>query len=288
MERIPVLVIVGPTASGKTSLSIRLAKERGGEIISADSRQVYKGLDIGTGKVTKREMQGVRHHLLDVCSPKKVFTAHEFVQLGRKAIADIHTRGKLPIICGGTGFYIDALIGRIDLAHTERDEKLREMLSGKSAPELFSMLTRKDPVRAAQMDTPSERNNKVRLIRALEIAASRQLSTPDGPAPNLRYSVKLAYEVEWVYVDRPDDELKQRIHDRLSARMRAGMVAEVRRLHEKGLSWKRMEALGLEYRYLSRYLRGLLSKDEMLMQLEREIWHYAKRQRTWWRTLRAA
>lgn len=166
MQPIPILVIVGPTASGKTALSIRLARERGGEVISADSRQVYRGLDIGTGKVTRREMRGIPHHLLDVSSPTRIFTAHDFVRLGRKAIADIHARGKLPIICGGTGFYIDALLGRADLAETGRDDKLRARLTTKTAAQLFASLQKKDPARAAQMDTPSERNNKAQIGRA--------------------------------------------------------------------------------------------------------------------------
>jgi tRNA dimethylallyltransferase len=282
MFPIPIVVITGPTATGKSALAVKLAKKRNGEVISADSRQVYKGLDIGTGKVTKREMLGVRHHLLDVCSPKKVFTAHDFARLGRAAIADIHARGKLPIICGGTGFYIDALLGRVSLADVQRNESLRSRLEKKSAAQLYALLKKRDPKRAAQMDTPSERNNRVRLIRALEIASAR-------PSTNFRGRVGVVdtveYEVEWVYVDRPDPILRKRIHDRLVERMKAGMVAEARRMHEKGLSWKRMEALGLEYRYLSRYLRGQMNKAEMLRQLEAEIWHYAKRQRTWWRRI---
>jgi tRNA dimethylallyltransferase len=275
MERIPVLVVTGPTASGKSALAVKLAKKRGGEIISADSRQVYKGLDIGTGKITKREMQGVPHHLLDVCSPKKVFTAHDFVRLGRAAIADIHARGKLPIICGGTGFYIDALLGRVHLAEVGRDDALRKKLQTNSAAQLFALLKKLDPGRAATMDTPSERNNTVRLIRALEIARSKP-GRSQQPHDT-------AYEIEWVSVDKPDNLLKKRIHDRLMARMKSGMVAEARNLHVKGLSWRRMEALGLEYRYLARHLQGQLSKEDMLAQLEHEIWQYAKRQRTWWR-----
>ncbi|MEN9413011.1 MAG: hypothetical protein RLZZ342_98 [Candidatus Parcubacteria bacterium] len=276
MEAIPVLVIVGPTASGKSALAVKMAKERGGEIISADSRQVYKGLDIGSGKITKREMRGVPHHLLDVVSPKKVFTAHAFVQLGRQAIEDIHVRGKLPIICGGTGFYIDALLGHTTLAQVERNEAVRKKLSTKSAAQLFTLLKEKDSARAAAMDTPSERNNKSRLIRALEIAYTTK--TPAKVAPR-----RTAYKTEWIGTDWPDEVLRKRIHDRLAARMKAGMMAEVRSLHAQGLSWKRMEALGLEYRYLSRLARDILSKADALVQLENEIWHYAKRQRTWWK-----
>ncbi len=282
MQRIPILVICGPTATGKSAMAVKLAKKRGGEVISADSRQVYKGLDIGTGKMTKREMQGVPHHLLDVCSPKQVFTAHDFSLLGRAAIADIHARGKLPIICGGTGFYIDALLGRTTLADVERNEALRQRLANKTAEQLFHLLQKKDPKRAEVMDTPSERNNKVRLIRALEIAHS---PSPKSAFGAIAKNADL-YEVEWIYVDKPDAVLKRRIRARLLTRMSAGMVAEARRLHAKGLSWKRMEELGLEYRYLSRYLQGKLSRSEMLEELEREIWQYAKRQRTWFRRIR--
>ena len=274
MDSVPILVIVGPTASGKSALAVRIAKQRRGEVISADSRQVYKGLDIGTGKITRREMRGIPHHLLDVSSPRAIFTAHDFVRLGRKAIADIHKRGKLPIVCGGTGFYIDALLGRRALAETPRDEKLRARFSRKSAAQLFTLLARKDAVRAAQMDTPSERHNKARLIRALEIAYQKKGAT-SPPLPR--------YDIEWIGIDWPDDVLKKRIHKRLAARMKTGMLVEAQRLHTRGLSWKRMEELCLEYRYLSRYLRRRMSKDEMLAQLEHEIWQYAKRQRTWWR-----
>lgn len=302
MQCIPVVVVTGPTATGKSDLAVRIAKKRGGEVISADSRQVYEGLDIGSGKVTNREMRGVPHHLLDVASPKRIFTAHDFVRLGRHAIANIHARGKLPIICGGTGFYIEALLGRATLPDVARNDMLRKKLANKSAAHLFSLLKKSDPHRASQMDTPSERNNKVRLIRALEIAhAHTSAHTHVASAASttnfrgrvelvvnedilkLRHGVEYEYAVEWVYIDKPDAVLKRRIHARLLARMKAGMVAEARTLHARGLSWKRMESLGLEYRYLARYLQKKISKNEMLVQLETEIWHYAKRQRTWWK-----
>lgn len=275
MEAIPVLVIVGPTASGKSALAIKLAKQSNGEIISADSRQVYKGLDIGTGKVTKREMKGISHHLLDVASPKKVFTAHDFVRLGRVAIKDIHVRGKLPIICGGTGFYIDALLGLTSLSEAGRNDVLRKRLANKTAAQLYALLQKRDPARAAQMDTSSERNNATRLIRALEVAAANK--KPQKELDTIHYNV------EWIGVDWPDAKLRKRIHTRLLSRIKGGMVAEAKKLHATGLSWRRMEELGLEYRYLSRYLRGTISKADMLAQLGNEIWQYAKRQRTWWK-----
>jgi tRNA dimethylallyltransferase len=267
-----VIVIVGPTSSGKTAYSIELAKKIDGEIISADSRQVYKGLDIGTGKVTKKEMCGVPHHLLDVVSPKKVFTAHDFVQLGRKAIADILARGKTPIICGGTGFYIDALLGRIILPEVPIDQKLRTNLEKKSAKELYVLLTRLDPERAKKID----RNNPVRLVRAIEIAKAL------GRVPS-KEIVPSPYVLEWIGLTLDDEVLKKRIHDRLHARIKSGMITEAKKLHDGGLSYKRMEQLGLEYRFLSRFLRKKISKQEMLAELEREIWQYARRQMTYWR-----
>ena len=171
METQKILILVGPTASGKSGLAVELARKFNGEVISADSRQVYKGLDRGTGKVTKREMKGVRHHLLDISSPKRTFSAQDFVDRAARAIEEIRSRGKLPIITGGTGFYIDALTRRIVLSDVAPDPKLRERLTSKDTGILYEMLKKNDPERASAMDTPSERNNKVRLIRALEIAA---------------------------------------------------------------------------------------------------------------------
>ena len=164
-----VLIIVGPTSSGKSALAVELARKFGGEVISADSRQVYRGLNIGTGKIAKREMRGVRHHLLDVASPKKYFSADEFVRKGKVALSNILQNDKMPIIVGGTGFYIDALVGRIALPNVPPDKKLREKLEKKTAAQLFAMLKQRDPRRAKTI----EPQHKRRLIRALEIVASR-------------------------------------------------------------------------------------------------------------------
>jgi tRNA dimethylallyltransferase len=268
-----VLVIVGPTASGKSALAVRLAKNLNGEVISADSRQVYKGLDIGTGKVTKKEMQGVKHHLLDVRSPKSTFTANDFVRFGRRAIKSISKSKKLPIICGGTGFYIDALLGRIDISPVAPSKQLRSQLKKKSVRELFQMLREIDEVRASEMNQ-SDRNNPVRVIRAIEIATH-------GPMKTLEKSVD--YDVLWVGILPDDQILRDKIHKRLVARVKNGMMQEAVKLHKDGLSWKRMEELGLEYRYLALYLQRKLTKDQMLEQLESKIWHYAKRQKTYWK-----
>lgn len=266
-----IIAIVGPTASGKSDLAVRLAKKWNGEVISADSRQVYKGLNIGTGKVTKKEMSGIPHHLLDVVSPKKQYSVAEYQRDANRAIADIVSRGKLPIICGGTGFYVDALVYDSVLPDVLPNKVLRKELENETIESLYDILKQKDPNRAASIDAKNPR----RLVRAIEIAEALG-SVPvriDNPS----------FSTLFIGIKVPPEILKARIHTRLLKRMRMGMFAEVQALHEKGLSFKRMEELGLEYRYLSRFLRGTLTKDEMLTQLESEIIHYAKRQYTWFK-----
>jgi tRNA dimethylallyltransferase len=270
-DRPKVIAIVGPTASGKSALGVFLAQKLKGEVISADSRQVYKGLTIGTGKVTKKEMTGIPHHLLDVASPKKVFTASDFVQHASKTITAIHARGAVPIVVGGTGFYIDSLFGRFTLPEVPPNKKLRVRLERKSAPQLFALLQKKDPARAATID----KHNPVRLVRALEIAAA----LGKNPLPTATNK----YDVLWLGVTFPKSVLEKRIHARLRARMKQGMVAEVKQLRAKGLSYKRMEMLGLEYRYLALYLQGKLSKEEMYMEIKTDDTQYAKRQLTWFK-----
>ena len=269
-----IIVLIGPTASGKSSLAVALAIKIGGEIISADSRQVYRGLDIGSGKIQKSEMKGVRHHLLDIASPKRVYSASDFVRDGRTAIADIQKRGKIPIICGGTGFYIDVLLGRISLPQVDADPILRAALENKSVTQLFTLLKKKDPVRAVQMDTSSERNNKVRLIRALEVAVSNKKHSKIPSIPG---------EVQWLGISYAQKKLDTRIIKRLKSRLKSGMVAEAQRLHVAGLSYKRMESLGLEYRSLSRFLRCIITQAELESELLHDIRAYSKRQITYWR-----
>lgn len=270
-EKQKVIVIVGPTASGKTALAISLAKKFDGEVISADSRQVYKGLDIATGKVSKKEMSGIPHHLLDVASPSRVFTAQQFMTKGRKAVADIVKRGKVPIIAGGTGFYIDALIGGVSLPQVPPNRALRNTLEKLSAPELFALLKKKDPRRAKDID----KHNPVRLVRALEIADAI------GKSPVTKSTKE--FDVLWIGMSVLFHELEKKIEKRLALRMKQGMLHEAKRLRKGGLSFKRMEALGLEYRYLAQHLQGKLTKTELLESIRKGNVEYAKRQMKYWK-----
>lgn len=266
-----IITILGPTASGKSSLAIALAKRFNGEIISADSRQIYRGLDIGTGKVTKKEMQGIPHYLLDIVSPKKQYTVAQFQKQAQKTIRKIIRNSNLPIICGGTGFYIDATISGIELPEVKPNQKLRKQLSKKTPAQLFHILQKLDPIRVKSIDP----QNSVRLIRAIEIAQSL------GQVPRLHTKAK--YNTLKIGIALSKEKLHDNIHRRLHARMRQGMLAEAKRLHRQGVSYQRMEALGLEYRYLAYHLRGKLAKGEMLQQLEIAIQQYAKRQMTWFK-----
>lgn len=268
-----ILIIVGPTSSGKSALAVELARECSGEVISADSRQVYRGLNIGTGKITKREMKGVRHHLLNEVSPHRTFTADDFVKRGRTVIEDIVSRGNLPIIAGGTGFYVDTLVGRIVVPNVPPDPTLRAQLEKKSVDQLLRMLQTSDPRRAKTI----EPQNKRRLIRALEIAAALGHVPPnmDTPCPY--------FDAVWIGIAPRAEELRKKIAGRLRARMKSGMVAEARRLHAAGLSYGRMHELGLEYRSLASLLQGKITKAHMLEELERAIWKYAKRQIVYWK-----
>lgn len=267
-----LLVIVGPTSSGKTALSIQLAKKYNGEIISADSRQVYKEMNLGTGKVTKKEMAGIPHHLLDVANPKNKFTNSDFCELAEKAIEDIFARGKVPIICGGTGFYIDTLVNGIVLPEVQPNPALRKKLSKKSTEQLVKILKKLDPVRVKTIEV----QNPIRLIRAIEIA------TALGKVPKIQKK-KMPFTTLKIGLDMDDETLKKRIGIRLKERIKAGMLREGRSLHAKGLSYKRMRELGLEYRNMANLFENKVSKEEFITQLESDIWHYAKRQRTWFK-----
>lgn len=266
-----IIVILGQTATGKSDLAVEIAKEFNGEIISADSRQVYKGLNIGSGKITKREMKGVSHHLLDIVSPKSVFSVLQFQKKANKIISDISKRGKVPIIAGGTAFYIQSIVDNISIPEVKVNKELRKKLESQETVKLFKTLEKLDPQRAKNIDS----KNKVRLIRAIEIAKAI------GKVPKVTKNKK--YESLQIGLYWPDNILKKRIYDRLIARLKNGMVGESRKLHKNGLSWKRMESLGLEYRFTAQFLQKKISKEEMIEKLNTEIWHFAKRQKTWFK-----
>jgi len=307
----PIPVIVGPTASGKSDYAIRLAHEINGEIISADSRQVYRGMDIGSGKVPrdlplatynlqpsltipsnqqrrsgseklsavgcKLYVSGeIRHHLLDVASPKRTYTVTHFLRDARAAIADIERRGKTPIVCGGTNFWIEALVFDTEFPEVKPDPALRRELGKLTAPELFTLLSEKDSDRAETID----RHNKVRLIRALEIVATL------GKVPKSDNNEQITgnggkHDFHFIGIDLPKDVLHEHIEKRLKERLEKGMIEEVRRLHEQdGLSWKRLESFGLEYRWCARFLQGKISREEMETSLLKDSKYYAKRQMT--------
>ncbi len=270
MKKPKILVICGPTATGKSDLAVELAIERNGEIISADSRQVYKGLDVGSGKITKKEMRGIPHYLLDVTSPKKVFSVNDYQRLATEKIKNILSRGKLPIICGGTGFYIESIVDGIVLPEVKPNKELRKKLEEESVENLFKKLKKLDGKRAKEID----KHNKVRLIRAIEIAEEL------GKVPKVKRIQK--YNAEIIGLDTDDENLKDRINRRLIKRV-PGIIKEIKKLRENGLSWKRLESFGLEYRYGALYLQNKISKKEMIEKLNIEIWHYAKRQRTWFK-----
>lgn len=271
MQKPKVIAIVGPTSSGKSTLGIYLAQKLGGEVISADSRQVYRGLNIGTGKVTKREMAGVPHHVLDVASTARIYTASDFVHDATVSVRDIVQKEKIPVIVGGTGFYVDTLLGRMSIPEVPPNPKLRVQLEKKTPRQLFLMLKKKDPRRAKTIDP----KNKRRLVRALEIAHAL------GKSPEPITSTP--YDTLWLGIKPSDAVLQKKIHERLLARLKQGMVAEAKQLHKRGLSYKRMDSLGLEYRFLARFLRGDITPEVFVVELERAIVQYAKRQFVWFK-----
>jgi len=271
-QKSKIIVILGPTASGKTDLSIEIAKKFNGEVISADSRQVYRGMDIGTGKITKQEMQGIKHYLLDVASPKRKFTIAQFQKKAHKAIKAILKKNKLPIVCGGSAFYIQSIVDNIMIPKVKPDWKLRKQLQKQTAEELFKKLKALDPKRARNID----KHNKRRLIRAIEINKKTK-----QPIPKLKQ--QYPYNTLIIGIKKDKQGLKKNIQERLKKRLKQGMIEEVKKLHKSGVSYKRLEELGLEYKNISLYLQNKISKQDMIQNLQREIEQFSKRQMTWFK-----
>ena len=263
-----LIVIEGTNASGKSSLGVQLAKQYNGEIISADSRQVYARMDLGSGKITPEEMDGVPHHLLDVRQPGEFFSMADFQSLAYEAIEDILARGRQPFLVGGTGLYVDSVTEGYVLSEKKPDPALRAHLETFSTAELYEMLKEKLP------DTEIDPKNRHRVMRMLEKLAAGD----EGPSPRKPRYETLKFGVTW-----PREILKQRIDERLERRLQEGMVEEVRLLLEEGVSKEFLVKLGLEYKYLTWYLTGKMDYEQMKEELAGAIKRFAKRQMTWFR-----
>lgn len=273
-----ILCIAGPTASGKSSRAVEEAIKRGGEVISVDSRQVYRGLDIGTEKITREEMRGVPHHLIDIRSPEETYSAGDFVADATRLIEEISARGKLPILVGGTHFYFDILLSGLP-AGVGANQELREKLEELSTEELFARVRSRDGRRASELDP----KNRRRLIRAFEIIESlgtvpqRGLNTPP-------FGTRFNFVPEWIVIDPPREELRARIDARLKSALERGLIDEVRRVREK-VGDTRLNELGLEYKIIGEFLRGERTEASLLPVLSAKLWQYARRQKAWLRKL---
>ncbi|MDP1620104.1 MAG: tRNA (adenosine(37)-N6)-dimethylallyltransferase MiaA [Candidatus Moranbacteria bacterium] len=270
-SRRKIIVILGPTSAGKSAVAVRLAQKFDGEIVSVDSRQVYRGMDVGTGKITSGEQAGIKHWMLDIVSPRTDFSAAQFKKRADKTILDILRRGKLPILCGGTGFWIKSVVDNVTYPEVKPDWVLRNNLSNESAEELFGRLQKIDPQRAKNIDA----KNKVRLIRAIEICKTLGQVPAEKSDPQYR-SLQIGLDV-------PKDELHAKIKKRLDRRWRDGMIEEVKRLHQQGLNWKKIQSFGLGYFWIPEYLRKKISLEELYAKVYLAEKDYAKRQITWFK-----
>jgi tRNA dimethylallyltransferase len=311
-----IICVVGPTASGKTSLAVKLAKIYGGEIISADSRQVYRYMDVGTGKdlpdyqipiknyqlriknfnnfkIAKKQGKhfiNIPYHLIDIIHPNTAFDLAKFVKKANVAIEGIKKRGRVPIIAGGTGLYVQALVDGYNLSSVKPDKKLREELEMKTVKQLLLKLKKLDIKKYRSLNN-SDKNNKRRLIRYIEITKQLKINpTPQklrgaGNEKLKIYNNSITREYLVIGIARDIKTSKSLIYKRLIQRLeQEDMIGEVQRLHKvHRVSWKRMINFGLEYKYITLYLRGELSYDEMVEKLYIAICQFAKRQRSWYR-----
>jgi tRNA dimethylallyltransferase len=268
-----LLTILGPTASGKTRLAVALAQELPGEVISADSRQVFRGMDIGTGK-DLHEYGNVPYHLIDILDSGAEFSVFAFQRLFRDVFEGIATRGRLPVLCGGTGLYLDAVLRGYRMVEVPEDPLLRADLENRGADELAGMLRE---LRPGQHNT-SDLLERSRTIRAIEIARfERKHAGQQEPQAEIR---SLTIGIRW-----ERSELHKRITERLKVRLENGMVEEVQRLHEEGVAWERLDYYGLEYRYIGVFLQGKMNRNDMFQRLNSAIHDFAKRQENWFRKM---
>ena len=280
-EKKPLIILTGPTAVGKTRASIGLAKAIGGEIISADSMQVYRHMDIGSAKITKEEMADVPHYLIDVLEPEEEFHVVRFQQMAKAAMADIYSRGKIPIIVGGTGFYIQALLYDIDFTENEGDsvyrEKLEALAKEKGAAYLHGQLAMVDPKSAEEIHA----NNIKRVIRALEFyqQTGQKISEHNERERQKESPYQFCY---FVLNDRREC-LYERIDQRVDQMIRNGLVQEVQTLKERGCTKQMVSMQGLGYKEIFSYLEGDCSLEEAVYIIKRDTRHFAKRQLTWFK-----
>jgi tRNA dimethylallyltransferase len=266
-------VIVGPTASGKTGRAVDIARAIGGEIISADSRQIYRGMDIGTGK-DLCEYGDVPYHLIDICDAGYKYNLYEYVRDFTKAYDDICERGRVPVLCGGTGLYVETVVNGIKLPDVPENRELRESLAGKSLEELTAILATKKT-----LHNTTDVDNCKRAIRAIEIQTYYE-QHPDEAVATEPHPLENAVIIG-VDIDR--ENRRKRISKRLHSRLEEGMVDEIRKLIDGGVSPDDLIYYGLEYKYITMYVTGQLSYDEMVSGLEIAIHQFAKRQMTWFR-----
>lgn len=282
MEKKPLIILTGPTAVGKTALSIRLAKKVNGEIISADSMQVYKGMDIGSAKVMPAEMDGIKHHLIDVLEPSEEFNIVKFKELSQIALEEIYAKGKIPILAGGTGFYIQSVLYDIDFEENDNDKAYRQKLEALAKTEggvqkLYEMLQEIDPKSAEII----HENNVKRVIRALEFYEETGTLISDH---NEEQSKKESpYNFCYFVLNDDREKLYKNIDKRVDIMLENGLVSEVKKLYEKGYTKDMVSMQGLGYKEILEYLNGEISLEEALYIIKRDTRHFAKRQLTWFR-----
>ena len=267
-----LLVILGATASGKTRLGVDLARRLDGEIISADSRQVYCGMDIGTGK-DLHEYQGIPYHLIDVAPPGHEFNLFQFQRLFLAAFSEISSRGPLPVLVGGSGMYLDCVLRGYHLTEVPENPELRIELAPLSMDELTDRLRLGNP----RLHNRTDLTERARLLRAIEIAEFQGKESEPWPEID-----PLTLGIRW-----ERGALRERITKRLKERLASGMIEEVERLHAMGTSWDQLEFYGLEYRYLARYLKGEMSRNDMFQKLNSAIHDFAKKQENWFNRMQS-
>ncbi len=275
----PLIIIAGPTAVGKSALSIEIAKLINGSIISADSMQVYKGMDIGTAKITSNEMDGIPHYLIDILDPSEDFNVVRFKELAKKALEEIYDLGRIPMIVGGTGFYIQSVLYDINFDETDEDDgtrqKLWDLLEERGASYVHKLLEDSDPEAAAKI---SENDHK-RMIRALEYYMQTGERISDHNAECAKMTSP--YDFCYFFLEDEREKIYDRINKRVDAMISAGLVDEVKTLTDKGLGPDNISMLGLGYKEITEYLSGMCSLDEAVYKIKRDSRHFAKRQITW-------